>query len=282
VIDERGSHTAERVAIRRAAHQLLDRPPILDDPLALRIIAPESARELHESLAAVESSPLSPFLRAFFAIRSRFAEDTLAAAVRHGVSQYIVLGAGYDTFAYRNPFAGLRVFEVDHPATQARKRERLAAAAIEIPRSATLVGVDLAATPLLAALAAAGFDAGRAAFVSWLGVTVYLEMPAIDATLQAVASLPAGTAIVFDYGVPPESLEGRSRAAVEWMRERVARVGEPWKTFFTPQDLRERLHRVGFHQVDDFGPRELTDHYLRDRADDLRLGAAAHIARASV
>ena len=187
-----GSRTADRVAERRAAHQVRDRPLVLEDPIALRIIRPEVAQELRTNPPAGESSKLGPYLRAFFVMRSRFAEDALAAAVADGVRQYVVLGAGFDTFAYRNPFPELRVFEVDHPDTQAIKRQRLASGGIAIPSSLTFVPVDFTTTKLDDALHASGFDATKPAFFSWLGVVPYLERPAIDATFRFIASLPRG------------------------------------------------------------------------------------------
>src|SRR4051794_26740116 len=144
----KASRTADRVAERRAAHQVRDRPLVLDDPIALRVIDPEVARMLREHPPEREASLVGPYLRAFFVMRSRFAEDALADAVRRGVRQYVVLGAGFDTFAYRNPFPELRVFEVDHPDTQAVKRRRLADAGIEIPSSLTFVSIDFNTTAL--------------------------------------------------------------------------------------------------------------------------------------
>src|SRR5450432_1122310 len=132
----RGSRTAERVAVRRAAHQLLDRPRVLDDPLALAILAAEERETLQANPRKQNANPIATALRAFLAVRSRVAEDALAAAIAKGVGQYVVLGAGFDTSAYRPPCSTtpwLRVFEVDHPDTQAVKRERLAAANIAIP-----------------------------------------------------------------------------------------------------------------------------------------------------
>src|ERR1700733_996414 len=163
------SRTAQRVAIRRAAHQLLDEPKVLDDPLALRIIGSEAAAELRSN--PKEHHAFSRAFRAFMAARSRFAEDELAGAVARGVRQYVVLGAGLDTFAYRNPHAGLRVFEVDHPATQEWKRERLRAANISVPSSLTFVPIDFERKTLDVGLEQRGFDANAPAFFSWLGVT---------------------------------------------------------------------------------------------------------------
>src|SRR5271169_4489280 len=165
------SRTAQRVAIRRAAHQLLDQPRVLDDPLALRIIGSEAAEELRSN--PKEHHAFSRAFRAFMAARSRYAEDELAHVVAQGVKQYLVLGAGLDTFAYRNPHPGLRVFEVDHPATQAWKREQLQEASIPIPPSLTFVPVDFEQQTLADGLERSGFDLNASAFFSWLGVTPY-------------------------------------------------------------------------------------------------------------
>jgi len=277
-----GSRTAERVAERRAAHQLLDAPLVFDDPLALRIIDPETATRLRAHPQEFNRSRLSPYLRAVFAVRSRIAEDELRLAAERGVLQYVVLGAGFDTFAYRNPFPTLRVFEVDHPATQAAKRRRLAAAAIEIPHTMTFVPTDFASMSLADALGAAGFNAAEPAFFSWLGVVPYLERDAIESTLRFVASLPHGTAIVFDYGASPSSLSWLGRLIFNRMAKRVAAVGEPWKTFFAPEDLVVMLRAVGFSTVEDSGPAALNARYFNGRADGLRIGEMARIAKAVV
>ena len=277
-----GSRTADRVAERRAAHQVRDRPLVLDDPIALRVIRPEVAHELRTNPPVREVTKLGPYLRAFFVMRSRFAEDALAAAVADGVRQYVVLGAGFDTFAYRNPFPELRVFEVDHPATQATKRQRLAHGGIEIPSSLTFVPIDFTTTKLDDALRGAGFDETKPAFFSWLGVVPYLERPAIDATFRFIASLPAKTALVFDYAVPPESLSWTSRLIVNEMAKRVAALGEPWKTYFDPASLLADLRRAGFTSAEDFGSEALNRRYFAGRTDKLKLGGAGHMAMARV
>jgi methyltransferase (TIGR00027 family) len=276
------SRTADRVAERRAAHQVRDRPLVFEDPLALRIIRPEVARELRERPPAHESSPLAPYLRAFFAMRSRFAEDALRDAVALGVKQYVLLGAGFDTFAYRNLFPELRVFEVDHPATQATKRERLVSGEIAIPSSLTFVPIDFTITALDDALRGAGFNASSPAFFAWLGVVPYLERPAIDQTLSFIASLPAGSGVVFDYAVPPETLGSTSRMVFYAMAKRVASIGEPWKTFFDPKELLRDLHRLGFTSAEDFDGEALNRRFFAGRSDGLKVGAAGHMAMASV
>ncbi|MBV8547588.1 MAG: class I SAM-dependent methyltransferase [Acidobacteria bacterium] len=276
------SRTADRVAERRAAHQVRDRPLVLDDPIALRIIRPEVAHELRTNPPKHETTKLGPYLRAFFVMRSRFAEDALASAVADGVRQYVVLGAGFDTFAYRNPFPELRVFEVDHPATQAIKRQRLAHSQIEIPSSLTFVPIDFTTTKLDDALRGAGFDETEPAFFSWLGVVPYLERPAIDATFQYIASLPEKTAVAFDYSVPPQSLSWTQRLVFNAMANRVAAIGEPWKTFFDPATLLADLRRLGFTSAEDFGADALNARYFADRTDKLRIGGMGHMAMASV
>jgi methyltransferase (TIGR00027 family) len=170
----RFSRTAHRVAIRRAAHQLFDQPKVLDDPLAVPIIGAEAAEKLCAS-PRERKHPFARAFRAFMVARSRYAEDQLAKAVEQDVAQYVVLGAGLDTFACRNPDStNLRVFEVDHPATQAWKLERLQAAGIAIPQSLKFVPVDFERQTLAAGLEQGGFDSGSPAFFSWLGVTPYL------------------------------------------------------------------------------------------------------------
>ena len=176
MIPTQPSRTAWRVAMRRAVHQLLDRPPVLDDPLAVPILGPEVAASLRAHPAQFETGRLSPYMRAFFSVRSRFAEDQLAAARARGVRQYVVLGAGLDTFAYRDPSPDvpLRVWEVDFPATQEWKRQRLSEAAIVEPASVTYVPIDFEHQTLPDVLAAAGFDSSAGAVFSWLGVVPYL------------------------------------------------------------------------------------------------------------
>jgi methyltransferase (TIGR00027 family) len=282
VQEGKASRTADRVAEGRAAHQVRDRPLVLDDPMALRVIHPEVARALRERPPAHETSLVGPYLRAFFVMRSRFAEDELALAVGRGVRQYVVLGAGFDTFAYRNPFPELRVFEVDHPDTQAIKRQRLADGGIDIPASLTFVSIDFTTTALADALHADGFDASAPAFFSWLGVVPYLERPAIDATFRVIAALPQGTAVVFDYAVPPEMLSWTGRLIYGQMAKRVAAVGEPWKTFFDPKELMADLHRLGFTSTEDFDGDALNERYFKGRTDHLKVGGMGHMAMARV
>ena len=289
MLEGRHSHTAQRVALRRAAHRLLDRPLVHDDPLALRIIGPADADALREHPENFERGPISPFLRAFLAARSRIAEDALASAVGAGVKQYVVMGAGLDTFAYRNPFPGLRVFEVDHPATQAWKRERLAGGSIDVPDSVTFAPIDFETQRLTDVLRAVGVDASQPAFFSWLGVTPYLETATTLSTLGELAPFAkgqraggAGGGVVFDYSVPPESLPLIQRAAFEMLAKRVRDAGEPFRGFFDPAALGASLRTLGFAHVTDLGGDEINARLFADRSDRLRVGSAGRIVIARV
>lgn len=202
-------------------------------------------------------------MRGFIAGRARFAEDALAEAVRAGLDQVVVLGAGLDTFAYRNPYPGVRVFEVDHYDTQMWKRERLAQAGIAVPDGAVFVPVDFERDELTDELAAAGFDPSRPAFVMWMGVTVYLTRDAITATLRALGGLAAGTELVFDYGVPaPEPADERERALRAERARRLAAIGERWISFLTPEEVGRLLGTAGFDVVEDVPTTEIARRYL--------------------
>lgn len=274
------SRTAERVALRRATHQLLDRPPVFDDPLALRILGPSIEAALRGNPASEDRHPWHALLRAFVAVRSRIAEDEIAHAQARGVRQVVILGAGLDTFAYRHPGADLRVFEVDYPATQDWKRARLADAGIAVPANLTFTPVDFERTALGDAFAAAGFALAEPAAFTWLGVTPYLERRAIDATLRFVAARPAGSVVVFDYGIAPELLSIGERLAFDALARRVAVAGEPLRTTFDPAELAAFLRGLGFRAVDDPTPAELNARYFAGRRDGLRVGTLGRILTA--
>lgn len=255
-----------RVAIRRAAHQLADPPPVLDDPIAVRLIGPGYERDMERAMHSVGRD-----FRAFMAARSRYAEDRLAESVAQGVRQYVILGAGLDTFAYRNPFAELRVFEVDFPATQEWKHELLAVAGIAIPRNVIYVPLDLEHKTLTESLRDAGFDAAAPGCFCWLGVAPYLTLEGFRGTLQAVGRLPAGTLLTFDYGFPPETLSPARRVIFDRLAGRVAAAGEPFRLFFRPDQVEEELRGAGFHRVEQVDHEGLNARYFRGRADGLRL-----------
>ncbi|HEX7730437.1 MAG TPA: class I SAM-dependent methyltransferase [Terracidiphilus sp.] len=266
----KASRTALRVAIRRAAHQLMEEPRILHDPVVLPLLGPGFERDLERA-----SHMVARDFRAFMAVRSRYAEDLLAEAVAAGVTQYVVLGAGLDTFAYRNPHGGLRVFEVDFPATQEWKRAKLAEARIAEPENLTFVPLDFEHRTLAEGLAEAGFDAARSAFFGWLGVVPYLTRAAFEATLKTIGALPKGTGVCFDYALDPETLSPQRRQVFEALAERVARAGEPFRIFFTPAELEHALRAAGFAQVVHADSAVMNALYFDGRADGLRLSGEA-------
>jgi methyltransferase (TIGR00027 family) len=250
------SRTARGAAGHRAAHQILEQGAIFRDPFARRILSAED-------LARADTRAADPRLRAmrfFLAARSRFAEDALANAHARGVRQAVVLGAGLDTFGLRNPYPDLRVFEVDHPATQAWKRERLHAQAIAVPDTLRFVAVDFEREDLGERLAANGF-AVDPTFFFWLGVVPYLTRAAIFAVL-GLAVRVAGSEIVFDYGEPPENLSGDARANARAFAARVAKLGEPFRSYFTPETLHPQLSALGFDEIEDLGLSDIAARYF--------------------
>jgi methyltransferase (TIGR00027 family) len=274
------SRTALRVAKLRAAHQLLDEPLVLADPLALPILGAEEAAAMTEDPFQYNDA-LARGVRAALVVRSAFAEDEAARAAAAGVRQYVVLGAGLDTFAYRRPETGLalRVFEVDAPSTQQWKRHLLAEAGIALPENLTFAPVDFEHDTLAEGLAAASFDAGQPACFSWLGVTMYLSEAAILATLGYVASLPEGSSITLDFRVPDSMLNPVQRVVSGIMAQRVASIGEPWVTAFEPTTFRAQLLALGFGEVEILDPETLNRRYLHRRKDGLHTGGWLLCAR---
>ena len=271
------SLTALGAARLRAAHQVLDNASILADPLALRILGDD----VETVLRAVEAHTSGPRIRWFIAARSRVAEDALTMAAGEGASQLIVLGAGLDTMAYRTPAAGsMRVFEVDHPATQAWKRQCLHKASIEIPNTLRFVPVNFEHETLADALAAAGFDPRQRSFFVWLGVVPYLTAQAIRSTLDFIARLPGGAEVVFDYVNPVASMSAARNAEHQALIARVAALGETIQSHFDTDELRAELMALGFRTIDDLGPAEVAARFFpQGTAPISRSGA--HIVHAA-
>jgi methyltransferase (TIGR00027 family) len=277
VIEGRPSATAFRVAMRRAVHQLIDRPIVLDDPVALRILG-SRGDEVRADPGKFNKTFFDRTLRATLVARSRVAEDELAASVKAGIRQYVVLGAGLDTFAYRNPFPDLRVFEVDHPATQAWKVRLLRGTGIPVPPSVTYVPVDFEKQRLPDELIAAGFDPSQPAWFGWLGVTFYLEPAAVFATLRDVHALAGpGGGIAFDYSINTSHLGLIKRFSIYLIARRVRKAGEPFKSSFKPDALVSELRAIGFSRVTDLTAAALDERYFKNRTDGLRAGAVVHI-----
>jgi methyltransferase (TIGR00027 family) len=273
----RPSHTARAAAAHRAAHQLLEHGRIFSDPLAVRILGEDPdtvAREAAEN-------PARRAMRTFIAARTRFAEDALAAAIEQGVRQLVVLGAGLDTYAYRGPQAGrIHIFEVDHPATQAWKRERLAAAEIPTPPTLTFAPIDFERQTLPGGLAAAGFDPSQQTFFTWLGVVPYLSEDAIWSTLAFIANLPKVAHVVFDYSDPPHTFSPAAREYHDLRAARVESIGESWVSYFEADILRPKLLALGFTEVEDLAPPQIAARYFPN-APSTRPERGGHILRAS-
>lgn len=272
------SGTAFGVMALRAVHQEIDgRPLILDDPIAPRLLGPRwTARAV--AAARANPDPRMAALRSHIVTRSRYAEDRMAEAVARGATQLVALGAGYDTFAYRQPewARAVRVFEVDQPASQGDKRKRLAAARVPVPANVTYVAIDFETTSLADGLVAGGVARDRVTCFSWLGVLVYLEEGAVDGVLRTVAGYPPGSEIVLTFS-PPDADGAASRMAA-----RVAAMGEPWKTRLEPDALLGKLRDAGFSESGLVSADELGARYFRDRTDGLPAPTRERLAWARV
>ena len=254
------SRMALMVGGQRAAHQLLDHGAILDDAYAVRILG-----EYKDSiLQALNRHPMASIGRLLTAARSRIAEDALSKAVERGVRQVVILGAGLDTFALRNPHADrISIFEVDHPATQAWKRQRLAESELAPPPWLTFVPVDFERDDLQQKLSSAGFQRTSAAFFTWLGVVPYLTRVAIDDTLGYIASIP-NSEVVFDYSEPPENLSEDVKAIVAARTAHLEKINEQWVSRFDPPDVATILRAHGFNDMEDTSFQQVVSRFGRD------------------
>ena len=282
MIDDSPSKTSLGVAWLRAAHQIVDAEPrILDDPIAARILDPRAIDRIRTDPARLQTDGARA-LRAHVVVRSRYAEDRLREAVARGVRQLVVLGAGLDTFAYRQPSwaAALRIFEVDWPATQEDKRARLARAGVPVPANVTFVPIDFETTAVADALAGHGFDAAAPAFVSWLGVMMYLTRDAIAAVFGFVRTLPPSSEIVFSFMPAPADAAAASDGRT--FADRVASVGEPFRTHITPEALVLWLTEMGFGEVTLLTADDVDTRYAAGRPDGLRTSRHTTIASARV
>ncbi|TGP50572.1 SAM-dependent methyltransferase [bacterium M00.F.Ca.ET.230.01.1.1] len=272
--DASPSRTALRVARLRALHQFSPQAALFRDPYALAILgeAAPGAGELSEE------DEHGRRMRLFVAARARLAEDWLAAAVRRGLRQVVVLGAGLDTFSLRNPYPGLAVFEVDHPATQAWKRQRLAEAGLAEPAGVTFVPVNFERQSLPVELAAAGLKPGEPSFFIWLGVVPYLTREAIFATLGYIAGV-AGSEVVFDYSEPAGNRDAAGRTTLAFYATRVAAIGEPWISFFVPDELAKSLAELGFDDIEDLDNGDIAARFART-PETGRRNSGGHLLRA--
>jgi methyltransferase (TIGR00027 family) len=268
-------------AAARAAHLLVDEAPfIFADTLAAALLG-ERADELIDYHREHPTHPILSAARGQVICRSRYAEDQLAAAVVAGIRQYVLLGAGLDTFAYRSPLAGqVSVFEVDHAATQSWKRAALAAAGIEVPSGVAYIAAGLGTGELADALADGGFDLGQPAVISWLGVIMYLGRPAVGQTLSVLAACAPGTELIADYMLPAGLRDVAGDEYVELVGPAAAQGGEPWQSFFTPSAIAALLAEHGFKGADNVGQRDTVPNGMWRRDDSLRPVELSMIVRA--
>ncbi|MBI3770163.1 MAG: class I SAM-dependent methyltransferase [Deltaproteobacteria bacterium] len=276
--ETKASQTALGVSLMRAIHTRLDHPQHIDDPWGDRLVL-DSERAAFGSEARLRRSPGYGLV----ILRTRYTEETLAAAVARGVRQYVILGAGMDSFALRQPaFAqGVDVIEVDHPASQTLKRERLRACGARVPPRLHFVPADLSREPLATALTRSPYRSVEPAFFSWLGVAVYLAREANLATLRGIAAgAAAGSELVFTY-MDQRDMDAESDS-IRDLRSRVAALGEPWVSGFDPTQLGDDLRQVGLSLVEDFNGEEIWRKYCTGDEDGLRSPAVFRIARARV
>jgi methyltransferase (TIGR00027 family) len=277
------SNTAMTAAAARAAHLIVDDSPyIFSDTMAEALLGGRAAELLGYHRGYAEH-PILAAARAQVVCRSRYAEDRLADAVARGIRQYVVLGAGLDTFGYRSALAGrVSVFEVDHPGTQGWKRNALAAAGIAAPVGVTFVPADLGAESLTRALQLAGFDFGQPAFVSWLGVIMYLDSTAIRSTLASLAGFAAGTELIADYMLPQHLRDEAGDFYVANVGPAAAERGEPWLTFLSPDEMTGLLAESGFGTPEQVSQQHAVPAGLWDRTDSLQPISLSMIARATL
>ena len=252
------SRTALMIARQRAAHQVLDHGSILSDPFAVKILR-EDEKDVRQF---ANGHPLASIGRLITAARSRIAEDALSEAVERGMRQIVVLGAGFDTFALRNPHGArqIRIYEVDHPATQAWKRQRLAEALIANPQWLTLVPVDFEQDDVGEKLIAAGFQQNSPAFFTWLGVVPYLTQDAIGRTLDYMSSI-RNSEVVFDYVEPPEAFSEELKQFEMERARQLERIGEPSVSCFEPAGITAILRAHGFCAIVDLNFREIASRF---------------------
>ncbi len=278
------SRTAEGAAALRASHTLHDESPVFVDPLAIRLTTRRWARIigrrwLNTLVTRFIYSALQP-VKASVAVRSRYAEEKLGAALAHGVAQYVIVGAGLDSFALRRPdlIGTLKIFEVDHLASQASKKARLQDSGFHLPGHVEFVAVDFERENLAQALGRSSYRQQQAAFFSWLGVTHYLTPAATLATLAAIAKNSAhGSEIVFDYSVPKELLAAEETRAAKRLSRYVNRRGEPFIGQWRPADIARESEKLGFEVVEDLSGRVQQQRYFAGRTDGLAPMAGVHL-----
>jgi methyltransferase (TIGR00027 family) len=278
----KASETAQFAAAHRAYHLMHDRPVILEDTAAIWLLGPPLSTILRVApLRWLFWRPLLAKVRPisiFIVVRSRYAEDTLQHSVRDGCRQYVILGAGLDSWALRHDEPGVAVFELDHPATQQWKEARIRARLGALPAHLVLIPVDFERESIADVLGSHGFDPGSKAFVSWLGTICYLTHEAIEEAFASLARVsPPGSRIVFDYFRPQSTMSPADLTLFEVLDEGGTRRGEPMQTLLEAEDMAGILHSAGFRVVEDLSATEIRRRYLAQRSDELDIPGFARL-----
>lgn len=282
--DQLPSQSALGVAITRARHQIQDTPLVFTDPLALRIVGAHDVTDHRLRIPRFESA-VRRRMRSCVIARVRYAEDELEKAIKNSARQYVILGAGLDTYAYRSPHisTGLHVFEVDHPSTQQWKRQLLEQADIPKPENLTYIPVNFQNQSLAAGLQESGFRNDVPTFFSWLGVTMYLDHDSFLRTIGDIAAAAApGSEIVFDYIVRPSSQNFIKRLVFHRIFRAFARIGEPLVGFFDPDRLKLDLESAGYTLIEDLGQDRINERFFKNRKDKLGVGSFNHFLKAGL
>lgn len=302
--ENRASRTAMMTAYSRGYHAAHDHPRIFDDFLAYRLLTedertsvetqlmtslrtfnPASAASFPDHAAAMEWMMQAGAAPAIVFPRAQYAEESLEKAVELGVRQYVILGAGLDTFAFRRPelMESLQVYEVDHPATQSYKRQRLTDLGWELPESLHFVPLDFMLQSLTAALTHSSLDPRAPTFFSWLGVTYYLTRDVVFATLRDIADVaPTGSSLIFDYLDTDAFVPRKAAPRVLRMLRNVQELGEPMLAGFDPFTLAAELTSLGLRLDEDLSPWDIQERYFMGRTDHYRACEHAHLAHATV
>lgn len=262
------SRSAMLTAAARALHHADGPPWVLEDPYAAGLGGEGGIAMIDRVRGRLSEDALSGFVR-WVALRGRFTEDLVASAAGEGIDQYAILGAGLDSFAYRHPqlLERLRVFEIDHPASQAWKRSRLAELGVTLHPNVSFAAIDFETQTLRQGLRDAGFDFGSRAVFSWIGVTMYLTRNAIEMTLSDIAGGSPGSRLVMTYNQPSQSLDDFSRRVTSELAAAIGEGGEPFVSLFSPSQARALLSSAGFVDIEDYGGEQLKARYLSEAAN---------------
>jgi methyltransferase (TIGR00027 family) len=300
---ERASMTALGAAYRRAYHYTHDTPKVIEDCFAALFVSNDEATAIENGFIhiltqarphlLVEGDRAATLANAFHTDtgtplvlgRARYNEDLLETAIRNGVTQYVLIGAGFDTFALRRPDLcdRVRVFEIDHPTTQNLKRTRIRAASLDMPVNLHLLPADLEVESLADVLRRSSYDPSQAVFFAWLGVISYLTQPAMESTFRAITSMaPKGGEIVFDYLTAMAFVPERQSLALKLRFDRAQAVGEPYLTGFEPTELAAFLKPLGYDLKEDLNQSEQTSRYFQHRTDGICPVEYWHWAHASM